>query len=65
MPVVADCVVTLPLGAVSVNETPAPEAGVPPLVTVAFAIPVVLDDVRSDEQIRDRQFATYSFWTRA
>jgi len=34
-PVVAVCVDVPPLGAVSVNVTLAPEAGVPPLVTVA------------------------------
>ena len=36
VPVVAVCVVLLPLGTVSVNVTQAPEAGVPPLVTDAF-----------------------------
>jgi hypothetical protein len=34
-PVVADCVDVLPFGAVTVNVTLAPEAGIPPLVTDA------------------------------
>ena len=35
VPVVAVCVVVLPLGAVSVKVTLAPDAGMPPLVTDA------------------------------
>jgi hypothetical protein len=44
-PVVAVCVVVLPFGAVRVNVTLAPEAGVPPFVTVAV-IETVLGGVK-------------------
>jgi len=41
LPVVADCVAVVPLGAISLNVTLAPEAGKPPLVTAALIGTVV------------------------